>query len=177
MKALKESGCHELFIGIESGSPTILKSIEKTNNLDTIIRNLTKVFKAGINMKGYFIYGFPRETKDDMDMTFSLANKLKQVANFYNVNFRTSVFQYRPYHGTQIYHELEAHGANLTVQTVKNRIRNFQLLWAAFQFNFHSGNYSAVDNQVLNDYIYRTTDLNGGKIFARLEKSDKSLQK
>ena len=175
MIGLKNSGCQELFIGIESGSPKILSSIEKTSNVDTIIRNLTKVFKAGINMKGYFIYGFPGETGEDMEMTFSLANKLKNLSIEHGVNFRTSVFQYRPYHGTQIYHELESQGVNLKVQTVEPN-KELSELVGRLQFNFHSGNYSGVDNQILNDYIYRTTNLNGGKIFAGLEPTYKPMQ-
>ena len=80
MKALKKSRCYELFIGIESGSPKILKEIHKTHDLDLIVRNLSKVFKAGINIKGYFIYGFPGETEQDMSMTYDLALRLKRTA-------------------------------------------------------------------------------------------------
>ena len=98
----------EVFIGIESGSPKILAEINKTKDVAIIIENLTKVFAAGINMKGYFIYGFLAKPKEDMQMTFELAVKLKQLSQADGVNFRTSVFQYRPYHSTQIYHELEA---------------------------------------------------------------------
>jgi len=60
---LKASGCFELFIGIESGSPAVLRSIHKTHNLDTITTNMTKLFSAGINVKGYFIYGFGKKIK------------------------------------------------------------------------------------------------------------------
>lgn len=175
MTDLKSSGCHELFIGIESGSPKILSAIEKTSNVDTILKNLTKVFKAGINMKGYFIYGFPNETLEDMEMTFSLAKKLKELSIEYGVNFRTSVFQYRPYHGTQIYHELETQGVNMKVHHIEPN-QDLSDLVGRLQFNFHSGNYSDVDNQTLNSYIYRTTNLNGGKIFADLKANTKSLQ-
>jgi len=174
MHSLKQSGCHELFIGIESGSSDILSSIEKTSNVQTIIKNLTKVFASGINIKGYFIYGFPKETKKDMEMTFDLARKLKDLSLQYGVNFRTSVFQYRPYHGTQIYHDLEAQGINLQVHPTEPNNELSDLV-GRLQFNFHSGNYSAVENDVLNDYIYRTTNLNGGKIFAGL-KSSQPLQ-
>lgn len=174
MKALKDSGCYELFIGIESGSPKILSEINKTKNVDTIINNLTKVFKAGINMKGYFIYGFPGETKGDMEMTFQLASKLHEISISHGVNFRTSVFQYRPYHGTQIYHDLEIKGENLKVQQVQPN-QDLSALVGRLQFNFHSGNYSKVDDDVLHDYIYRTINLNDGKIFARLEPKNNAL--
>lgn len=167
MHELKASGCHELFIGIESGSLNVLGAINKTKNIDTIIANLTKAFRAGINIKGYFIYGFPNETEEDMDMTFRLAATLKKIAARYGVNFRTSVFQYRPYHGTQIYHDLESEGYDLQVKPVQPN-QELSSLVGRLQFNFHNGNYSKVDSAVLNDYIYRTINLNDGKIFAGL---------
>jgi radical SAM superfamily enzyme YgiQ (UPF0313 family) len=173
MLQLKKSGCHELFIGIESGSPKILSSINKTKNVDVIIANLTKVFEAGINIKGYFIYGFPGETKEDMEMTFQLASKLKKIADENGVNFRTSVFQYRPYHGTQIYHDLEEKGYDPEVNSIEAN-QNLSDLVGRLQFNFHSGNFSEVDSATLNDYIYRTINLNDGKIFANLKPKAKA---
>jgi len=178
MAQLKSSGCFELFIGIESGSPSILRSIHKTHNLDTITANLTKLFRAGINVKAYFIYGFPDETSADMDMTFALAKKLKRLARQYQVNFRTSVFQYRPYHATEIYHELQQQGLNLENQPVAPNEALSDLV-GRLQFNFHTGNYSKVCDKDLHDYIYRTINLNDGKIFAGLRPKSKSrrLQK
>ena len=176
MNDLRKSGCNELFIGIESGSPKILGEIKKTKNIDTIVNNLTTVLKAGINMKGYFIYGFPGETKEDMEMTFQLAAKLKEISILNGVTFRTSVFQYRPYHGTQIYHDLEMKGNNLVVQSIQPN-RDLSGLVGRLQFNFHSGNYSKVDDNVLHDYIYRTINLNDGKIFAGLEEKNQAVYK
>lgn len=119
-------------------------------------------------MKGYFIYGFPGETKEDMEMTYKLANQLNNIALDYGSNFRTSVFQYRPYHGTQIYHDLEVQGKNMEVQNVSANEALSDLV-GRMQFNFHSGNYSDVDYETLHDYIYRTINLNGGKIFSKLD--------
>jgi anaerobic magnesium-protoporphyrin IX monomethyl ester cyclase len=171
MQQLKASGCFELFVGIESGSPKILSEINKTKDVETIVNNLTKVFKAGINLKCYFIYGFPGETEADMEMTYQLALTLKKTAQNFGVNFRTSVFQYRPYHSTQIYHELEAQGKNLQVTQVAPNEALSQLVGRQ-QFNFHSGNYSAVEYQTVESYIYRTIHLNGGNIFADLTHSN-----
>lgn len=172
MNGLKQSGCFELFIGIESGSPAILRSIHKTHNLETIVNNMRKVFRAGINVKGYFIYGFPEETLEDMDMTFALAKKLKALAKYYKVNFRTSVFQYRPYHATEIYHDLQRKGADLVNQHVSPNSK-LSTLVGRLQFNFHTGNYSKVGDDTLHDYIYRTINLNDGKIFGKLRSAIK----
>lgn len=174
MTSLKQSGCFELFIGIESGSPKILSQIKKTKNLNTIISNISKVFKAGINVKGYFIYGFPNETIEDMEMTYGLAETLKNIALENNTNFRTSVFQYRPYHATQIYHDLEAQGRNLEVESMQPDA-NLSNLVGRLQFNFHNGNYSKVDKKIIDSYIYRTINLNGGEVFSGLNSINSSL--
>ena len=160
---LKASGCRELFIGIESGSPKILKSIHKTPNPGTILRNLEAVMQAGISLKTYFIYGFPDEDEADMEQTYQLAVALKEIADRYGVGFRTSVFQYRPYHGTELYHRLEDSGAlNQDVTSVEPNIELSDQI-GRLQFNFHSGNQSNVAQSVLHDYIYRTTNLSCGK--------------
>jgi hypothetical protein len=109
-----------------------------------------------------------------MEMTFQLAAKLKQISIVNGVTFRTSVFQYRPYHGTQIYHALEVNGNNLLVQPIQPN-QDLSELVGRLQFNFHSGNYSKVDDNVLHDYIYRTINLNDGKIFAGLEEKNQPM--
>jgi anaerobic magnesium-protoporphyrin IX monomethyl ester cyclase len=174
MSRLYESGCNELFIGIESGSPKILTNINKTKDLAVIIENLSKVFMAGINIKGYFIYGFPDENEADMAMTYQLAVMLKELAAKYNVNFRTSVFQYRPYHSSQIYHDLKAKGKNMEVRQIAPN-QALSSLVGRQQFNFHSGNYSNVGYQIVEDYIYRTINLNGGNTFSNLQSKVRAL--
>ncbi len=174
MQELKKSGCFELFIGIESGSPKILEQINKTKDIKVIIDSMSRVFKAGINIKGYFIYGFPGETREDMQQTYELAEELKRLADFYKVNFRTSVFQYRPYHSSQIYHDLEIQGKNLELVAVAPN-QHLSSLVGRQQFNFHSGNFSAVGYEVVEAYIYRTINLNDGKTFSGLQPAPKTL--
>lgn len=169
---LVKSGCNELFIGIESGSPKILKSINKTSNLETIIRNLTAVLKAGISIKGYFIYGFPDETIEDMELTYQLALKLKSVSHKYRANFRTSVFQYRPYHGTAFYHDLKLKGIDTDAKSIVPDDELSELI-GRLQFNFHSGNHSRVALPIVRDYIYRTTNLTDSGILHKIKPSAK----
>lgn len=170
---LKESGCNELFIGVESGSPKILKSINKTSNIEVIVNNLTNVLTAGIAIKAYFIFGFPEETAEDMELTYQLAYKLAQVAKENNTHFRTSVFQYRPYHGTAIYETLldEGHmSENITSITPDDKLSS---LVNRLQYNFHSGNYSKVCLETLHSYICKTTKLNSTKLFENLQDTNK----
>lgn len=173
---LKMSGCRELFIGVESGSPKILRSIHKTPKPDTIRRNLESVMRAGISLKTYFIYGFPGEEESDMELTYQLAESLREIADKYGVGFRTSVFQFRPYHGTELYHRLQDSG---TLEEGVTRIEpNVDLSdkIGRLQFNFHSGNQSNVASHVVHDYIYRTTNLSCGKILETLTQNKPQIQ-
>ena len=107
-------------------------------------------------------------------MTYQLALELKQLSLDNGVNFRTSVFQYRPYHATQIYHDLEVQGKNLSVTQVAPNAALSSLVGRQ-QFNFHSGNYSAVEYQLVEEYICRTINLNGNNIFSDLVPQTRDL--
>lgn len=166
IKSLKLSGCKELFIGIESGSPRILKQIHKTHDIEKIKANISLLLRNGINVKGYFIFGFPEETEADFKMTYELAHYLKDESVKYKTVFRTSVFQYRPYHGTELYKSIkdyEKHFVNKILPTIPNPALSG--LIGRLQFNFHSGNYSCAEIQVVQDYIYKTSNLNTLCIF------------
>ncbi len=155
---LKESGCTELFIGIESGSNRILKMINKDRrSIDTqaIFRN---IFMSGISVKGYFILGFPSETENDFIETFELAKLLKKMAIGYGSIFRVSVFQFRPYHGTKIYDDLTSCKAAQSSNIVENT--SLTSLIGRSNFNFSSGIYSASNEKQLYKYIERISNLN-----------------
>ena len=154
---LYKSGCYELSIGIESGSEKILKMIHKPNQTSSIIHTFEKIFKAGINVKGYFIYGFPDEDIDDAEKTFSLASELKNLAKKYNTKFRTSVFQFRPYHGTELYNYLNEQ--NLLFKTIKADDKLTNIIGRT-QFNFVAGNYTKISQDQINYYIEKTMNLN-----------------
>jgi radical SAM superfamily enzyme YgiQ (UPF0313 family) len=160
LKKLKNSGCFELFIGIESGSEKILKSIHKFSNIEIIQKNIKKLFEVGINIKAYFILGFPKETKEDFELTYQLANYLKNESIRCGVSFRISVFQFRPYHGTELYYDL--FGQKLSeINTKTNDTLNQKI--GRLQFNFTSGNYSEEDDKILFEYIEKINKLNKEK--------------
>ena len=149
---LKQSKCKELFIGIESGSERIRKRINKLGNVEEIINVSQKVLQNGIDLKGYFILGFPDETLEDFQQTYELAMKLKEISSNTPGNFRTSVFQFRPYHGTQLYKEIVngkgiLHGCEFNEKISKFKGRS--------QFNFDFGNYSKEPDEILDEYIIK----------------------
>ncbi len=156
--ALKNSGCKEISIGIESGSESIRTKINKVGTVQQVISVVKAILDAGIDVKGYFIYGFPGETVDDFKMTYAIATELKNISNYTQGKFRCSVFQFRPYHGTKLYTEILESGRIINVAEANDAINQFS---GRSQFNFQSGNYSQADDETLNYYILKAQKLSG----------------
>lgn len=156
MSKLHESNCSELFMGIESGSERVRKRINKLGTTEDIINVATKILDNGIDLKGYFIYGFPHETEEDFNKTYNLANMLKEISNKTKGNFRTSVFQFRPYQGTQLYNEIMQNTGIIHECKINQEISRFE---GRRQFNFEFGNYSSTSDAVLNEYIIKTQEI------------------
>lgn len=159
IKALYERGCRELFVGVESGSPKILRKIHKTYDLDVIKECLQSIMEAGIGLKTYFVYGFPEETIEDFECTYILAKNLKEIALKLNVPFRTSVFQFRPYHDTEIFYELSLKQSIASDIFDISPNSDLSSLIGRDQFNFESGNYSNENIEIVHEFIERTSAL------------------
>ena len=90
----------EVALGIESGSDRLLTYMGKriTNEMTrSVVERLTR---HGINVKGYFIVGFPTETKAELAQTPALVYDLWDLTKNGPGAFRASVFEFRPYPGT-----------------------------------------------------------------------------
>jgi len=71
-----KSGCHFVFLGIESGSPRIQKLIRKGLNLAHLPEKIAILKRNGINVGGFFMIGFPGETREEISQTVNLALSL-----------------------------------------------------------------------------------------------------
>ena len=145
---LKKSGCDEVFIGIESGSPEMRQKIQKAGSVRDVVKCVESLLQAGISVKGYFICGFPGETAKQIKETINLALILKKAKGSSGASFRASAFQFRPYHGTKLYNEITANEQHL-IYTNRNELTS-----AKKQYNFSSGNYSYVSDAVLAESIH-----------------------
>ncbi len=75
-QAMKKSGCHTIFFGIESGSQKTLDFIGKGITPEQSISAVKKAKKHGIRALGAFVIGFPEETKEDIEKTIKLSKKV-----------------------------------------------------------------------------------------------------
>jgi len=81
---MKKSGCYRLSFGIESGSYDTQKFIGKRINLGRTQELIKYAQKIGIWTIGFFIIGFPYETRNSIDETIQYAiNSDLDYATFY----------------------------------------------------------------------------------------------
>lgn len=107
---LADNGLREVALGIESGNERVLRYIDKRITADMTLRVVRRLVERGIDVKGYFILGFPDESAAEMDDTEALIHRLWYVADQHSGRFRASVFEFRPYPGTPEWTRLMATG-------------------------------------------------------------------
>lgn len=80
---MRKAGCYEIGFGIESGSDRILQFIKKATTTDLIRKGVKMTKDAGIDVRGFFMIGFPTETKEEILQTIKFAKDLDvDVAQF-----------------------------------------------------------------------------------------------
>lgn len=94
---MKKINLERIFFGVESGSPEILKQINKKIVVEDVLPSLKKITKYGILADFTFINGFPGEKMSDVIKSIDLRNKLKSISPQSTVRF----FVLNPYPGTK----------------------------------------------------------------------------
>jgi radical SAM superfamily enzyme YgiQ (UPF0313 family) len=82
-RAMKDSGAHTIYFGIESGNQKTLDFIGKGIKLQQAIDSVKKGNAAGLHTLGSFIIGFPDDTVEDVRNTIKFSKKVKvKIAQF-----------------------------------------------------------------------------------------------
>jgi radical SAM superfamily enzyme YgiQ (UPF0313 family) len=76
---MKETGCVNLFIGLESGSDKILKKMNKLFTTEDALIIFEKLNKYKIHFEISIIIGFPGETENDFNLTLDFLKKNKKL--------------------------------------------------------------------------------------------------
>lgn len=76
LNAMKKAGCYQIGYGLESGSDRILKLTNKDITTDLIRKVIKWTNDAGIESRGYFMFGFVGETYEEMKQTLKFCKSL-----------------------------------------------------------------------------------------------------
>ncbi len=77
IKKMAESGCYSVSVGIESGNHDVLrKIIKKPLDLRMVKPTVKLLQRHGILVNGFFVIGFPGETKEQIKQTLKFAAEL-----------------------------------------------------------------------------------------------------
>lgn len=76
LMALREAGCKRIHFGIESGSPRILKAMNKGITVEKIRDTVTLAKKHGFSTRGFFMIGYLDEDMETYNETLRLSQQL-----------------------------------------------------------------------------------------------------
>lgn len=107
---LRRNGCREIALGVESGSARLLEYMGKRITPEMTLNVVKRVAALGISVKGYFILGFPTETREELAATAQHVRDLWDATEGTQGQFRASVFEFRPYPGTPEWDRLMSTG-------------------------------------------------------------------
>jgi len=79
IKLIKQSGCYNLFIGLESASDNLLGQMNKGFKVGTAYDFFKKLTQAGLHFEVSLIFGHPQETENDFKNTLDFIVKNKKI--------------------------------------------------------------------------------------------------
>ena len=74
---LKKAQCHQVNMGVESGSDGILRDIGKGLKVKTVRKAFAWAKKHNIERRGFFLFGMPNETREDLLLTEQLIDEIR----------------------------------------------------------------------------------------------------
>ncbi len=86
LQAMKESGCHSIALGLESGDPETLRLIGKGVTLEQNIQAPKLAHKAGLEVYGCLMTGFPWETEKHIENQIKLIYELWDSVSLFQVS-------------------------------------------------------------------------------------------
>ncbi|HDS30997.1 MAG TPA: radical SAM protein [Firmicutes bacterium] len=124
LEIFAQSGMNSMFLGLESGSKRVLKSINKSHKPDRIIPLVETAESLGIKVHASFMIGLPDETAEDIEKTLNFAEKLPASSLGFHIfhPLRGSEYGENPSkYGIEFVETIEKVGAIDTVAPIRTK--------------------------------------------------------
>jgi radical SAM superfamily enzyme YgiQ (UPF0313 family) len=92
---MRKAGCTKVDIGIESGNQRVLDLIKKDITLEQVRMAVRTLKRCGMFWSGFFMFGFPTETEEEVYDTLNFLHELKPDS--------ANISIFTPYPGTSLY--------------------------------------------------------------------------
>ncbi|MBF0455906.1 MAG: radical SAM protein [Magnetococcales bacterium] len=96
LKELKESGCHAISVGLETGSPEMLVRMNKKMNPERAERSIKLIREAGLGLTPTFIFAYPGENRQTALESIRWRKKVGLLGGY---------FYATPYPGSGLYND------------------------------------------------------------------------
>jgi len=121
LKEMRSAGCRTIWFGVESGSPRILKKLNKNVSIEQTVKAFRLCREEDINISCSLMMGIPGETLSDIKATFNLAKKLNPDWIHFNI--------FVAYPGSSLYDEV-------IENKLYDKLENFVAYVKTDQFNY-----------------------------------------
>ncbi len=111
LRHMKEAGMDTIYFGVESGSQKMLDFYGKGITLQQTEKAFEMCHKLKINTGAYFMLGALPETREDMELTYQFAKKLKPTFSL--------VFIFTPLPGSYLYDYYIGQGYQFDYNTIR----------------------------------------------------------
>jgi anaerobic magnesium-protoporphyrin IX monomethyl ester cyclase len=82
---MRKAGCIQISYGVESGSEKIRTFLQKKISADSILNAFSLTQRYGIMARAYFIYGCPEESRQTIDETIDLMDRIKPLSTVFYI--------------------------------------------------------------------------------------------
>ncbi len=83
---MKESGCYSLTLAIESGNQHVVSRLmKKPVNLKKIPSLVKQIRNLNMDVRGFFILGYPDETKENIRETINFAREIELDWSYFSI--------------------------------------------------------------------------------------------
>ncbi len=129
---MARAGCRYISISPETGSPRLLKQMEKPFDLAHAVRIIKEMNRRGIRSQACFVLGFPGENGEDRSMTRRLVRDLTRVGLD-----EVALFVITPVPGSSLYGTLQGY-QNLSELNFSPSWRSDYRLLSRFRLNLYA---------------------------------------